>query len=289
MTAALREAAALVEALGRRAGAREFRETLRGRIRTTARHCPTLLEALAAEAARTGVPEETLLALNLATDLPGVPDGCTNILAVGAATRDGGGLLHKNRDHLRAFLGDWRIEAPAGAHRFLASSAVGDFTVALGLSAAGIAVATNSVLSRETHRYGLGHRVLARKVLEEASGLEEIVPLLESLPGGGGFNLLCLDPAGRGLVVEATARRLWSEIIADGVRVRTNHFQALEGGHDEDGGRHLFAQSSRPRLAQARAAMKGWEGKVDPALLRRVARGHAGDGAALVYGGSICN
>lgn len=289
MTAAVREAAGWLESLGRRAGARDFRATLRGRVRTAARHCPTLLEAVAAEAARTDVPEETLLILNLATDLAGGPDGCTNILAVGAATRHGGGLLHKNRDHLRAFLGDWRIEAPPGAHRFLASSAVGDFTAALGLSAAGIAVATNSVLSRETHRYGLGHRVLARKVLEEARALEEIVPLLESLPRSGGFNLLCLDAAGRGLVVEATAQRLWSEVIADGVRVRTNHFQALEGGHDEDGGRHLFAQSSRPRLAQARAALEGREGKVDIALLRRLARGHAGDGGALVYGGSICN
>ncbi|MBI3007836.1 MAG: hypothetical protein HYY53_05995 [candidate division NC10 bacterium] len=289
MTGDLREAARLLRALSRRVGAREFRAILRGRARTAARYCPALLEAVAADAARTGLPEETLLALNLATDLPGLPDGCTSILAVGAATRDGGGLLHKNRDHLRAFAGDWRIEAPVGGYRFLASSAVGDHTVALGLNAAGIAVATNSVLSPESHRYGLGHRVLARKVLEEASALEEIVPLLDSLPRGGGFNLLCLDRAGRGLIVEATARRLWSERLTDGVRVRTNHFQALEGGHDEEGGRHLFVQSSRPRLAQARAALEGQEGKVDLALLRSVARTHAGDGAALVYGGSICN
>ncbi len=289
MTGDLRVAARSLRALSRRVGAREFRAILRGRARTAARYCPALLEAVAADAARTGLPEETLLALNLATDLPGLPDGCTSILAVGAATRDGGGLLHKNRDHLRAFLGDWRIEAPVGGHRFLASSAVGDHTVALGLNAVGIAVATNSVLSPESHRYGLGHRVLARKVLEEASALEEIVPLLDSLPRGGGFNLLCLDGAGRGLIVEATARRLWSERLTDGVRVRTNHFQALEGGHDEEGGRHLFVQSSSPRLAQARAALEGQEGKVDLALLRSVARTHAGDGAALVYGGSICN
>ncbi len=292
MTGDLREAARLLRALSRRVGAREFRATLRGRARTAARHCPAFLEAVAADAAGTGLPEETLLALNLATDLPGLPDGCTNILAVGAATRDGGGLLHKNRDHLRAFAGDWRIEAPAGGRlgrRFLASSAVGDHTVALGLNAAGIAVATNSVLSPESHRYGLGPRVLARKVLDKASALEEIVPLLKTLPRGGGFNLLCLDGAGRGLIVEATARRLWSERLTDGVRVRTNHFQVLEGGHDEEGGRHLFVQSSRPRLAQARAALEGQEGKVDLALLRSVARTHAGDGAALVYGGSICN
>ncbi|MGH7408371.1 MAG: hypothetical protein ACREKF_10255, partial [Candidatus Methylomirabilales bacterium] len=95
--------------------------------------------------------------------------------------------------------------------------------------------------------------------------------------------------AGRGLIVEATARRLWSELLVDGVRVRTNHFQILEGAHDEEGGRHLFVQSSRPRLAQARAALEGQGGKVDLALLRRLARTHAGDGAALVYGGSICN
>jgi hypothetical protein len=289
MTGDLREAARLLRALSRRVGAWEFRAILRGRARTAARYCPALLEAVAGDAARTGLPEETLLALNLATDLSSLPDGCTNVLAVGAATRDGGGLLHKNRDHLRAFAGNWRIEAPVGGHRFLASSAVGDHTVALGLNAAGIAVATNSVLSPESHRYGLGHRVLARKVLEEASALEEIVPLLDSLPRGGGFNLLCLDGAGRGLIVEATARRLWSERLTDGVRVRTNHFQALEGGHDEEGGRHLFVQSSRPRLAQARAALEGQEGKVDLALLRSVARTHAGDGAALVYGGSICN
>ncbi|MGH7406559.1 MAG: carcinine hydrolase/isopenicillin-N N-acyltransferase family protein, partial [Candidatus Methylomirabilales bacterium] len=192
MTTDLREAVTLLRVLSRRAGAREVRAILRGRARTAARYCPTLLEALAADAARTGLPEETLLALNLATDLSGLPDGCTNILAVGAATRDGGGLLHKNRDHLRAFAGDWRIEAPASGHRFLASSAVGDHTVALGLNAAGIAVATNSVLSPESHRYGLGHRVLARKALEEANALEEIVPLLKTLPRGGGFNLLCL-------------------------------------------------------------------------------------------------
>ncbi|HEU5395506.1 MAG TPA: C45 family peptidase [Candidatus Methylomirabilis sp.] len=289
MRAALQEAVGLLDALARRIVAREFRCTLRGRVRTAARHCPALLAAVAAEARRTGLPEESLLALNLATDLPGVPDGCTNILAVGSATLDGGGFLHKNRDHLRAFLGDWRIEAPAGAHRFLASSAVGDHTVALGLNAAGIAVATNSVLSPESHRYGLGHRVLARKVLEEASALEEIVPLLESLPRAGGFNLLCLDGAARGLVVEATARRLWSEVVEDGVRVRTNHFQVLQGAYDEEGGRHLFVQSSRPRLAQARAGLEGREGKVDLALLRRLARTHSAEEAALVYGGSICN
>ncbi|MGH7408032.1 MAG: C45 family autoproteolytic acyltransferase/hydrolase, partial [Candidatus Methylomirabilales bacterium] len=239
MTTDLRKAATLLRAISRRVGARAFRATLRGRARTTARYYPALLEAVAADAARTGLPEESLLALNLATDLSGLPDGCTNILAVGTATRDGGGLLHKNRDHLRAFAGDWRIEAPAGGrlgHRFLASSAVGDHTVALGLNAAGIAVATNSVLSPESNRYGLGHRVLARKALEEASALEEIVPLLENLPRGGGFNLLCLDGAGRGLIVEATARRLWSELLVDGVRVRTNHFQILEGAHDEEGG-----------------------------------------------------
>jgi hypothetical protein len=289
VTAALQEAVGLLDALVRRIEPREFRATLRGRVRTAARHCPALLTAVAAEARRTGLPEQRLLALNLATDLPGVPDGCTNILAVGSATHDRGGFLHKNRDHLRAFLGDWRVEAPAGAHRFLASSAVGDHTVALGLNAAGIAVATNSVLSRETHRSGLGHRVLARKVLEEASALEEIVPLLESLPRAGGFNLLCLDGRGRGLVVEATARRLWSELVEDGVRVRTNHFQVLQGAHDEEGGRHLFTQSSRPRLAQAGAGLDGREGKVDLALLRRLARTHAAEEAALVYGGSICN
>jgi len=115
VTGDLREAARLLRALSRRVGAREFRAILRGRARTAARSCPALLEAVAADAARTGLPEETLLALNLATDLPGLPDGCTNILAVGAATRDGGGPLHKNRDHLRAFLGDWRIEAPTHA------------------------------------------------------------------------------------------------------------------------------------------------------------------------------
>ncbi len=289
MTGDLRAAARLLGALSRRVGAREFRATLRGRARIAAQHCPALLDAMAGGAARIGLPEETLLALNLAADLSGLPDGCTNILAVGSATRGGGGLLHKNRDHLRAFAGDWRIEAPAGGHRFLASSAVGDQTVALGLNVAGIAVATNSVLSPESHRYGLGHRVLARKVLEEASSLEEIVPLLESLPRAGGFNLLCLDGSGRGLIVEATARRLWSEVVEDGVRVRTNHFQVLEGAHDEEGGRHLFAQSSGPRLAQARAALEGQEGKIDLALLRRAARTHAEGGAALVYGGSICN
>ncbi|HVF09640.1 MAG TPA: C45 family autoproteolytic acyltransferase/hydrolase [Abditibacteriaceae bacterium] len=160
---------------------------------------------------------------------------CTTFFALGEATLAGETLFHKNRDE-RDEVQCLYIKQIEGCNRFVGGGDIGhlgtshlhteDFWVG--------ANNTGSAVPREEYEdCALNDGHVLRYLAERCESLDGIVPAIEELIsnrwlGGGGANMgmiLLFADAKRGLIVEATSRRLaWEWFAGDALAVRTNHF-----------------------------------------------------------------
>lgn len=168
-------------------------------------------------------------------DLAAGGGDCTTYFALGDATLSNETLFHKNREE-RDEVQTIYIKQCEGSYRFIGSAEVGNLGTAH-LHTENFWVGANNtgsdVLPDEYADCALSDAHVLRYLGERCSDLDEIVPALEELIarnalGGGapdaGMILLFAD-AERGLVVEATSRRLHAEYFeGDAMVVRTNHF-----------------------------------------------------------------
>lgn len=252
---------------------------------------PDLGEAIEHLSAETGISARLLYAFNNPVSISNEAfDGCSNYLSVGKSSRNNQTLLHKTRDTYRVYHGNWSLETPEGKYKFIRSACVGDFSAGMGINEKGLVVATNGVRSRETHGWGLHHRLTARKILEDAGSIEEALIILDNLPRGTGFNLLLCDASGRGMVVEGTAYHLWHEIITDGFSVTTNHhFRALAEYQDEKRASELMKYSSIPRYDSAWQYLSSRDGDITLEDMNHLSRSHEGNPGAFPFGGTVCS
>lgn len=168
-------------------------------------------------------------------DLAAGGGDCTTYFALGDATLSNETLFHKNREE-RDEVQTVYIKQCEGNYRFVGSAEVGNLGTAH-LHTENFWVGANNtgsdILPEEYTDCALSDAHVLRYLGEKCTDLDEIVPALEELIsrnslGGGasqaGMILLFAD-AERGLVVEATSRRLHAEYFeGDAMVVRTNHF-----------------------------------------------------------------
>lgn len=252
---------------------------------------PHLTESVEHLAKSTGISSDLLYAFNNPVSISNPAfDGCSNYLSVGKSSRNRLTLLHKTRDTYRTHHGNWNLEMTKGKYKFIRSAAVGDYSVSMGINEKGLAVTNNGVQSKETHGWSLHHRLISRKILEEAGSLEEALVILDSLPRGTGFNMLLCDASERGMVVEGTAYHLWHEIITDGFCVTTNHhFRALAEYQDQKKTSGLMKYSSGPRYESASKYLGSRNGDITLEDMNQLSRCHEGNPGAFPFGGTICS
>lgn len=160
---------------------------------------------------------------------------CTTFFALGEATISGETLLHKSRDE-RDEVQCLAIKQIAGFNRFVGGGDIGNLGTAH-LHTEDYWVGANNTGSpvppAEYEDCALTDSHVLRYLAERCASLDEIVPVLQDLiaqqwlgGGGAGFGMiLVFADAERGLVVEATSRRLaFQWFNDDDMAVRTNHF-----------------------------------------------------------------
>lgn len=161
---------------------------------------------------------------------------CTSFFALGEASISGETLFHKNResaDEVQCLY----IKQIAGFNRFVGGADIGNLGTAH-LHTEDYWVGANNTGSpvppSEYEDCALNDCHVLRYLAERCASLDEIIPTLEDLIarqwlGGGGTNtgmILLFADARRGLIVEATSRRLAYEWFEESgaMAVRTNHF-----------------------------------------------------------------
>jgi hypothetical protein len=168
-------------------------------------------------------------------DLAAGGGDCTTFFALPESTLPGETLFHKNREEKDEV--QWiGIKHLQNTQRYIAGGDVGNLGIAHCHTENFWAGANNtgsSVPPQEYSDYVLSDAHTLRYLAERCTTLDEIVPALEELIareqlGGGapdaGMILLFADQA-RGLIVEATSRRMHAEYFeGEAMPVRTNHF-----------------------------------------------------------------
>lgn len=160
---------------------------------------------------------------------------CTAFFALGEASVSGETIFHKNREE-RDEVQCVYIKGVEGNHRFAGGGDIGNLGTAHLHTENFWAGANNTgsaVPPAEYQDGALNDSHALRFFAENCRALDDIVPATETLIangwlGGGGHNrgsIFVFADARRGLVVEATSRRLahrWFD--GDAMAVRTNHF-----------------------------------------------------------------
>jgi hypothetical protein len=168
-------------------------------------------------------------------DLAAGGGDCTTFFALPESTLPGETLLHKNREEKDEV--QWvGIKQLLNTQRFVAGGDVGNLGIAHCHTENFWAGANNTgsaVPPQEYSDCALSDAHALRYLAEHCASLDEIVPALEELIarnhlGGGAFEagmILLFADAARGLIVEATSRRLHAEYFeGEAMLVRTNHF-----------------------------------------------------------------
>lgn len=195
-----------------------------------------LLEKNIADAKRDTKGEELVNPIDAqAIDLSAGGGDCTTFFALGGATISGETLFHKNREE-RDEVQVAYIKQCNNRYRFIGGGEVGNLGTAHLHTEHFWAGANNTgshVLPSEYSDCALSDAHVLRYLAENCIGLDDIVPALEELIsknylGGGAFEagmILLFADTSRGLVVEATSRRLHAEFFEDDATVvRANHF-----------------------------------------------------------------
>lgn len=170
-----------------------------------------------------------------ALDLAAGGGDCTTFFALNGASLSSETLFHKSRDE-RDEVQTAYIKQCDNRYRFIGGAEVGNLGTAHLHTEHFWAGANNTgspIVPEEYEDCALSDAHVLRYLAEHCVGLDDIVPALENLIskkllGGGAPNagmILLFADASRGLVVEATSRRLYAQFYdGDAMIVRTNHF-----------------------------------------------------------------
>ncbi len=196
-------------------------------------------------------------------DLAAGGGDCTTFFALNGASLSNETLFHKSRDE-RDEVQTAYIKQCDNRYRFIGGAEVGNLGTAHLHTEHFWAGANNTgsdISPKEYEDCALSDAHVLRYVGENCVGLDDIIPALENLIlqnhlGGGAPNagmILLFADESRGLVVEATSRRLHAEFFdGDAMVVRTNHFLFPE-----------MQEYSRPAhagsLARYERAVELWE------------------------------
>ena len=249
------------------------------RIAATA---PDLAAEIEGIAAGSGLPVETVAALNARTELLRSAAGeCSAIACAGEAAAAGAPFGIQTWDwheELRDGWLVWTIDHPDG--RRVETLTEAGIVGKIGLNDAGVGVLLN-ILSHAGDGGPMGDpvHVLCRRVLDEAAGAGEAFELLRGArpSASSAVTVVAADDVG---VVELSPAGPGSVSTTDGVVAHTNHFLAAPG-RDGEG---TTDSTTRPRLQQARAAARAQEGGLRAAAVLEAIAGHDhGDGSICCH------
>jgi hypothetical protein len=190
------------------------------------------LDAAVTEAAW---PRELLLFGNTVLDLRRMVQ-CSAVIAEGARSATGGPLFGRNLDWPPvAGLEEVTLVVvyrPTGKHAFVSIAFPGTFGATSGMNDAGLTVA---LLDSEVDKpgavnfdpTGIPTIMLARRLLEECTTLEEAAALVRSVKPASSFNFAVCDRTHSG-VLELTPQTVVLRKSEEGVCLCTNHFRTPE-------------------------------------------------------------
>jgi acyl transferase domain-containing protein/NAD(P)-dependent dehydrogenase (short-subunit alcohol dehydrogenase family) len=248
--------AAYEEFLGQEGARRsELREALDGPERF---FDPIAIEELRGLAQATGLPLRHLMAYNLDTALfPDYASGCVQIgLAQGArGPAEAPPVIHAfNEDsplalHLKAELESIvQVRRPEKGIPHVLFSLPGRIGGGSGINRAGLAVTSSVLLERSaagSHKSGLLHPILVRRMLSECSTQDRAVGLARSASRGGAWSVL---------LSHARETRLRGfEYDGQGIRETKESDRHLVSNHSTEGGGPAPPEHSLHRLARLRA------------------------------------
>jgi len=181
--------------------------------------------------------------------------GCTNFAAFGLASADGKLWHARNFDFpAQGVLDRYRvvyIVEPAGRIPFVAIGSSDDYwnhqMVHTAMNAQGLSLGYMlSVAPGESMMNTLILWRLFRRVIENASTIEEALAILEAGPRGGAANLLLADgKTPEAVVVEITSSRIAVRLAEDGLVYSTNHFVSPEMFYPENKDPNSYARFER--------------------------------------------
>lgn len=241
---------------------------------------PDLLDQIGAMAENAGVRYNDILALNaLGEEVLG--EGCTTVLATGAATKSGKAYYHKNRD---ATIGSKQVVVqvePEGGQKYIGITSAGYTGIAMGINENGVSVG-NNVLSTWDIGSGYGNLDVIRMTLEEATDARDAVDFIQEVPRYSGSNYGIADHE-EAAFVEATHSATAVKWIEDEAMAHTNHF-ILDGMkkyeslnlNNLEKNRWSWYVSTKERLLRATELLGQSFGKIDAQTLIKVSEDQDG-------------
>ncbi len=207
---------------------------------TLFRYVPSLLKEYRAIAEAAGVSYMDILALHtlnrFGTMKFGVrSDECTSWVAVGAATRHGKSMLHKNRDMSRDTQVVFKVRR-IWKNSYIALSTSPFLTVTSGMNDKGLAICNNVIGFDNLNLFGLNAFAIHRKVLEEADTVEDAYEMIKGFPRLNA-NIFFVVDREKGAIIETSPTQISSfedSVIINNVGARANMFEVLPGPPDLD-------------------------------------------------------
>jgi len=183
-------------------------------------------EEMIAFARAAGISYDKILTTNAFPDIYR-KGACSSFAASGAATSDGKPLLARNLD----FFGNGVLEKtgvvfvikPEGRKSFVTITWPGFSGVLSGMNSDGLCCAVMEVRLGKVTTDGMPSTLLFRRVLEEASSLDEALAILETAVKVAGNNLIVIDGQGRAAVAELGPGLFRVRRAEDGMVYSTNH------------------------------------------------------------------
>ncbi|WP_368505260.1 C45 family autoproteolytic acyltransferase/hydrolase [Alkalihalophilus sp. As8PL] len=227
---------------------------------------PELLEQLQAMATYADVRYEDLLAFN-ALEEEVMGDGCTTMLATGAATQSGNAYYHKTRDANRGSKQVVVQVEPDNGYTYIGITSAGSTGIAMGINENGVSVG-NNVLSTWDTGSGYGNLVVIRLALEAASDAQDGVDFIENLQRASG-SVYAVADRDEAAWVETTANHSAVHWVVDEAMAHTNHyilpgmeqFDTLES--DPSNERWSWYLSTHNRLDRAQNLLDNQYGKIN--------------------------
>lgn len=232
------------------------------------RDFPELYAEVAATAETAGVSLAHYL-LSLSEEYMGGQSrkGCTDIVAVGEATRAGEALVGHNNDTLVSTEAPVVLQyRPRGKPSFLAFSFA--TTISTAANEAGLVFVGNEVPCNDV-RGGIP-RVLLTRLSCETESLGEAKRLFNYSDRASSYNNIVVDSKGRVLGLEGSAERSAELVPEDGMLVHANHYLVLKGAADgKPDPKSLSRQSRAERL------MAEFHGQHSVETFQRILSDHA--------------
>jgi len=230
----------------------------------------------------------------------GVGASCSNVAAVGAATR-GGELIHgRNLDwgmgEVLPLIATVAFYHPAAGHDFVAVSWAGMVGCLTAMNTAGLSIGEESVSSpRDTSVDGVPLFLLIRQAIQYSGSLEDAVGLIKRAPGTCGYHVTVCDGKARDArTVELTAHHRAVRLPEGGLLFgcaaerRPEQFEDWVLPHPDIS---RADSSSDSRYARLRKLTSQYRGQIDPARTAEFLRDKVDPrtGEAGTSGHSVCN